>query len=412
VKIAILSKADAFGGGASRVAVDLAEGLSSRGHLVHHYASWRGGADQAFSRELYPKGFRRFFRYAHAFSMLMGFPDFLPLEWLSLHRLVKSYELVHFHDISSAISPLTVYQISRMKPVLWTVHDCSPFTGGCLYPLECKQFQVRCGSCPGIGEWPLRCYADFTGFMQSQKRKIAAQKSVTYITPSQWMADQAMSSGMFLKSPTVIANGIDINQFKPLEKNWLRDKYSLPRDRKIILLSAGSILDPRKGSKYALDVLKKIKDTNPFLLVVGNMNAEAHELFQEFDYFSTGYVGETDLIAEYYATADIFLFCSLADNLPLVVLETMACGVPTVGFATGGVPEMVLQDESGYLVEKGDVISLEQGIRKALHGDKSRQWGKNSRIRAEQEFSQEIFLANHLRLYDDILRKNEVDADV
>lgn len=401
MKIAILSKSDSFGGGASRVATELAKGLEDKGYKVHHYTSWLGGDKHNFSRNLYPRGLQNVFRATHTLSMLAGFPEILPLEYITLRKKLLDYDIVHFHDISSAISPHTVNWVSRLRPTFWTVHDCSPFTGGCLYPMECEKFQNRCHKCPQLGEWPIKAFADFTGFMQSIKRNISEGGLVNYIAPSQWMSDMALSSGMFAEAPHVIPNGVDVNIFRPVQKEAVRRKLSLPSDRKIILLSAGSILDRRKGSRFAIEALHRIKDINPFLLVIGNMGGEAHSLFSEFDYHSTGYIGNTELMANYYAAADIFLFCSLADNMPLVILETMASGVPTVGFATGGAPDMVTHNESGYLVQQKDVAGLEKGLRAAFADKTYLQWGKAARGLADSMFSQEVFIEKHLSFYRD-----------
>ncbi|GGY29320.1 hypothetical protein GCM10011289_35450 [Paludibacterium paludis] len=174
----------------------------------------------------------------------------------------------------------------------------------------------------------------------------------------------------------------------------------MPIDRRIILLSAGNLLDERKGTKYALEALSQVKDLEPFLLVVGLVDDKARDYLKEFDYHATGYIGDPAQLALVYSAADLFLFCSLADNQPLVILETMAAGTPMVGFATGGIPEMVEQDRSGYLVEQRDVPGLIRAIRRAFEGNRLSEWARCARERALLIYSFDRLTENHLALYE------------
>lgn len=402
MQIAQISKADAFGGGASRVAEELSQLFRANGYVSHHWASWAGkGYDHRSVFPLYGR-FSREIRLAHMLVKKFGFPELIPFELAPLLRnnRIYNYDVVHFHDLSSAISPLTLRWLARKRPVIWTIHDCSPFTGGCLYPMDCEKFKSGCGSCPQIGQWPIDSYLDFTKITHRVKRSLHAQGSVVTVTPSQWMSDMAHSSGLFSEPPVVIPNGVDTQLYKPYDKKIARNDLGLPSDRRIILLSAGNLLDERKGTKYALEALSEIKDLAPFLLVVGLVDDNARKLLDKFDYHATGYIGDPARLALVYSAADLFLFCSLADNQPLVILETMAAGTPMVGFSTGGIPEMVEQDRSGYLVSQRDVPSLIGAIRRAFEGKRLSEWARRARERAVSIYSFDRLLENHLALYE------------
>lgn len=400
--IAQISKADAFGGGASRVAEELSQLFQAHGYVSHHWASWSGkGYDHCSTFPLYGR-FSREIRMAHMMVKKAGFPELLPFELAVLLRnnRIQSYDLLHFHDLSSAISPFTLRWLAHKKPVIWTIHDCSPFTGGCLYPMGCEKFKSGCGQCPQIGQWPIDSFLDFTKLNHRIKRGLHAQGRVVTVTPSKWMSEMAYSSGMFSEPPLVIPNGVDTQLYKPTDKQKARNELGLPIDRRIILLSAGNLLDERKGTKYALKALSEIKELKPFLLVVGLVDDNAQNLLKEFDYHATGYIGDSAKLALVYSAADLFLFCSLADNQPLVVLETMAVGTPMVGFATGGIPEMVEQDKSGYLVTQRDVPNLIKVIRYAFEANRLSEWAQRARSRAVSIYSFDRLIENHLALYE------------
>ena len=405
MKIAVLSKADQYGGGASRVAAELTTLLNATGHEAHHWLSWAGSPWSPQMRSLYGR-FQLPVRAANLAMRRIGFPELFPFELGALlrHGRIWDYDLLHFHDLSSAISPQTLLWLSRRKPVAWTVHDCSPFTGGCLYPGICERFKTRCGGCPQLGGWPIDSWLDFTGIQQGFKRKLAASGRIHYIAPSNWMAATAMSSGLFPTPLQLIPYGIDTGLFRPRDKSVVRAQLGLPQDRDIVLLSAGSLLDVRKGVAYALDALLANHHLRPYVLLVGHPNSGIREKLAGFDLHEAGYIGDADTLARHYAAADIFLFTSLADNLPLTVLETMASGTPIVGFHTGGIPDMVVQDETGHLVPQGDMTALAATLATAL-GDAGlrRAWAGAGIERARQEYSHAKFLAAHLALYKQLI---------
>jgi glycosyltransferase involved in cell wall biosynthesis len=407
--VAQISKADAFGGGASRVAEELCQVLRTNGYVAHHWASWSGkGYDYKTRYPLYGR-FERQTRGAHYLVKKAGFPELLPFELLTLLRRgrVQNYDVVHFHDLSSAISPFTLSYLGKIKPVIWTLHDCSPFTGGCLYPMDCVRFKEGCGQCPQVGQWPIDSLIDGTATMYRIKKKLHASQRVITITPSRWMSEMAFSSGLFLEKPTVIPNGVDIDLYQAADKTYVRNTLGLPQNRRIILLSAGNILDERKGTRFALEALSQIEDLKPFLLAVGNVDESARKWLNQFDYHATGYIGEPEKLALVYAAADIFLFCSLADNQPLVILETMATGTPMIGFATGGIPEMIEQDKTGFLVPQRDVNALVAALRHAFDGQKHFNWGREARKKAISDFSFKRLLENHVRIYEQAITQKD-----
>jgi len=367
LRIAVVSKADHFGGGASRVASELTSLLNAAGHHADHWLSWAGGELTDQQRKLYGSC-ELPIRAANLVLRRVGFPELIPFELPALlfATHARNYDLLHFHDLSSAISPLSLLYLSRSRPVAWTIHDCSPFTGGCLYPMDCRRFQSRCRECPQLGVWPIDSWFDFTGFQQGLKRRVAGCGRVQYLTPSAWMQKMAVSSGLFHTSPEVLHNGVDLEVFCPRDKAAVRQQLGLPLDRQIVLLAAGSLADERKGARQAISALLSTRDLRPYILMVGSRSPQIRELLNGFDLHETGYLGRSTDLAQHYAAADLFLFTSLADNQPLVVLETMATGTPIVGFATGGIPEMIVQNQNGYLATPGDIDSLSASLRQVL----------------------------------------------
>ena len=407
MRIALISKADRFGGGASRVAEELCVLLQEAGHTAHHYVSTASEL-KSYMKSVY--GGRRLgklVRLAHYGTQRLGLQELIPWEYFvfRLTHKLTNYDLVHFHDLSSAISPLTVRLIARRVPTVWTFHDYAAFTGGCIFPMDCAKYQTGCGACPQMDLWPLSRSRgiDFTRQILRIKQSTFRQEAIHVIAPSNWMANTARASGTTFDRLSVIPYGVDTALYRPMDKEKVRRKLGLPNEKPIVLLSAGDITDKRKGTRHAIDALtRSYPDINPLVLVVGKMQPETRVLFESLEVFETGYLRDDKKKAEYFAAADVFLFCPLDDNMPLTILETMATETAMIGYATGGIPEVVEHERTGYLARKGDVTDVIRGLQQALIGRQAMEWGREARRVVERQYTHEQFLLKHIELYSSI----------
>jgi glycosyltransferase involved in cell wall biosynthesis len=402
MKIAIVSKSDRNGGGASRVAEELATWLNDAGHPTDHFVAFHCKEPLSFQRNLY--GERRRYRLCqriHEKTKEYGFPELLPVEyWLNLSRILDNYDIVHFHDLHTAISPVTLALTSRRKPTFFTVHDCSPFTGGCLYPMGCEKFTTHCHQCPQLPPGKKKDkIPDRTREIQAIKRWVSGQFHIRYIYPSHWMAQQAQQALKFKISPIVIPNGLDLKPFPLVTKVNIKINLGIPENRKVIVISAHVLDDPRKGVKYAIAALQSVRDLSPFVLAVGICNDELKQALEGLEFREMGYISDPNFLAKVYSAADVMLFCTLADNLPLTVMEAMAASTPVVGFSTGGVPEMIETGRNGILVEPTNQQALNQALRQALLSIDLEAMGQQARKDVENNFSRTVFLEKHLELY-------------
>ncbi len=151
MKIAIVSKSDRIGGGASRVAEDLAAWLNDAGHQTDHFIAFNFKDPLSFQHSLYGEGTRvKLCKKIHRATNKFGFRELFPGEYgFNLSRVIDNYDIVHFHDLYTAMSPVTVGLVSQRKPI-FTIHDCSAFTGGCMYPMGCEKFTSHCHKCPQL----------------------------------------------------------------------------------------------------------------------------------------------------------------------------------------------------------------------------------------------------------------------
>ena len=360
LRICLLSKADRYGGGASKIAEQLSHKLTTAGHCVVHLSrSSRQGFNQ-INRPLYGR-FEKLIKKIHWHVRTLGFPELLPMELprLLLKKEFRDTDVFHFHDISGSISPFTLLILSYFKPVIWTAHDCSVITAGCIHPLGCERFNSQCGPCPQIGTWPLQSKFDFTRFLYHVKLYVLRHAShLTLVSPSEWL--KKMINQKVAIEVRVISNGIDQSVFHPISQSVVRASLGIPEQAFVIAITANSSRNVFKGFYNNLSVLKALRKRNVrfTLLVIGRIDDTAQQHLEAFTYLSTGFVDDASRMNEYLNAADILLYCTEAENQPLGVIEATSTGLPVFGFDVGGVRECVPESDRHRFVKPSQSEAL------------------------------------------------------
>lgn len=195
---------------------------------------------------------------------------------------------------------------------------------------------------------------------------------------------------------TIIPNGLDTEVCAPRNRKFAREVLGLPQDATIILFVASQGQIRYKGFLPLIEASSGLKRQDNLLLAsVGTKPI----LNVGVPHVHLGQISDDRLLAQIDSAADLFVIPSLQDNSPNTVLESMACGVPVVGFETGGVPDMVRHGVTGSLVRRNDVAALRAAIEDLLRNlSKREEVGINSRRVALQEHS----LAVQARRYSEL----------
>ncbi len=275
-------------------------------------------------------------------------------------------DVINLHWVAGFVDYHTFFTPRISRPVVWTLHDMNPFTGGCHYDQDCGKFKTGCGACPLLGSDDQR---DLANRVFAAKADIFAawpKHMLHIVTPSRWLADEARQSALFGKfESTVIPNSLETTVFKPMDKAEARAKLKLPQDAQIVLFVSNHIRLARKGFRELVHALSLIPDLETLLLVgVG----DSHILSAEapFKIMQIEHVNDDATMAAVYAAADVMAIPSRQDNLPNTILESLSCGTPVVGFSVGGVPDLVREDETGFLAVPGNVPGLSLAFMKAF----------------------------------------------
>lgn len=271
-------------------------------------------------------------------------------------------DVINLHNIigfSLHVGILFDYLRGAGIPVVWTVHDCWPFTGHCIFydDVGCDKWRKACGRCPARLEYPPSLLLDFSERnLRKKKKLLSGIPFMELVTPSRWLAEVIGETYLDNYPLRVINNGIDLQLFKPTASS-LRQQYGLMGKK--IVLGVASVWAMRKGLDSFVR-LSRMLDPAVFSIVLIGVSARQRKRLPS-GILALPRTKSASELAQWYSAADVFVNPTLADNYPTVNLEALACGTPVITYETGGSPERITRS-NGCAVRKGDLAALCEAI--------------------------------------------------
>lgn len=321
----------------------------------------------------------------------------------------KEADVIHLHWINQGMLSLGgIRKILRSgKPVVWTMHDAWPSTGICHLTLGCGRFHSECRQCKYLPNGGGK--NDLAAKVWKRKKQTYGIGDIHFVACSKWLASEAKASGL-LSGQRVdsIPNPIDTHVFHPIDQREARLRAHLPADKRIILFIAQRTTNPYKGMGYLIEACQKMAEANPAMkenTCIALLGGHSEELQDQlpFETLPLGYVNDEKRIVEILNAADLFVLPSLSENLPNTIMEAMACGVPSVGFKVGGIPEMIDHKKNGYVVNYRDADDLAQGIHWVLEEADKAEVRKACLAKVAQKYSQHVVAMKYIETYNHAL---------
>lgn len=275
-----------------------------------------------------------------------------------------SPERVHLHNIHGYYLNYKIlfnYLKESKVQVVWTLHDCWPFTGHCAYfdYAGCNKWIDLCCDCPQKKGYPKSLLKD------SSKRNFLLKKrcftsldvdKMIIVTPSVWLSDLVKKSFLCKYRVQVVNNGIDLSVFKPIESSFRTDYDCVD---KFVILGVAVKWDGRKGIDDFIKLHELLDKTKYRIVIVGT--DEKIDKMLPNDIISIHRTNNQTELAEIYSTADLFVNPTKEENYPTVNMEAIACGTPVLTYNTGGSSE-ILTDDTGSVVKFGDIYKMKEEI--------------------------------------------------
>lgn len=360
------------------------------------------GAPRALLARLLRAGSRRTLgALAHADRQAMRT---LALVSTGIGAAIQRYRptILHYHWMGAEAASLAEF-VQPGIPIAWTCHDQWAFCG-------VEHYASDDGFIDGYAN---RCAHDADRFNIERKRRIWQGWRPTLVCPSSWMERTANESLLAREWPKVtIANTLDTEIFKPIDRSMARDRFELPQDGRIVLFGAvRSDDDPRKGADLLRTALQNIgaeDRASTSLVTFGGAKRETGEMFG-IKCRALGPVNDEAALAALYNAADVFVAPSRQDNLPNTMVEALCCGTPCVGFDIGGLRDIIQEPWHGKLVPPFDTSALGAAIMTVSRIDGR----ERNRADALSRFGNSTVVAQHQALYRKLLNgsgKRDGDA--
>lgn len=319
-------------------------------------------------------------------------------------RAASDADIYHLHQITDFVDYRACLPVlARRAPLVWTLHEMTPLTGGCHYSYDCSNFTGECGVCPQLGGSNTRDFSHAVWLRKKVAFDAIAGDRLHIVGPSKWIAAEAARSSLLKRFPvSVIPYGLDTDLYRPIpEARKLLEAFGVAPSMRVVLFVADWTSVRRKGFEL-LDSALGALGHSPNTALVSLGRGDAPKLQSQLTHVHLGSLTNDRMLAAVYSMADLFVIPSLQDNLPNAVLEAMACGSAVVGFRIGGIPDMVREGVNGLLASAGDVNGLASAIQTLLADDRRRlDMGKASRDIAEREYSRRL----QGERYEDLYRR-------
>lgn len=311
-------------------------------------------------------------------------------------------DIIHLHNIHGYYLNYRIlfeYLNHVDIPVVWTLHDSWSFTGHCgqYLMVDCLKWQSGCNHCPQHKEEYPSSYVDRSEKNYALKMALFPANKYLHLVPvSNWMADNVLHSFLKDADVRVINNGIDINTFAPSQKQKVCAK--------IHILGVSNIWTPYKGLFDFYKLRELLNEDEYEITLVGLTANQVKQLPKGIRGIErTQSVNE---LAKLYATSDIFVNPTYCDTFPTVNIESLACGTPVITYNVGGSPE-IIDEETGWVLNKGDVEAIAQCVRKMTNESPEEIENRRGkcRDRAVRLYNKEDRYKDYIGLYKELLNE-------
>lgn len=302
-------------------------------------------------------------------------------------------DIIHLHNIHGYYLNYKIlfeYIKSWGGPVVWTLHDCWPFTGHCAYYdfAKCDRWKYECHNCPQLKSYPASFFAD-----RSRRNYLAKKEAfqgcdnLTLVPVSDWLHNEINKSFLSEYPIKTIHNGIDLSIFNPASTE--KKKYSI--------LGVASVWEPRKGLNEFIK-LRKLLPEEYRITLIGLNDKQISRLPIGIDGIRR--TENIHQLVDYYYDANVFVNPTFEDNFPTTNIEALACGTPVITYRTGGSPEAI-DSNTGLVVEKNDITGLVEAIKEICNSSKD--YSSYCRQRAMKYFDSSKCFKKYIELYNSLI---------
>jgi len=305
---------------------------------------------------------------------------------------VKEYsdaDIIHIHWLSQGF--INLKSLSKIdKPVIWTMRDMWPFTGGSHYTMDFEKYEN----------------SRLSKIIQKFKKK-SYNKNFHFVAISDWLKAKAEKSHI-LKNYDIklIYNNIDLRDYNLINQDTARLNLKIQTKKKIILYGAQNPQSKRKGWEIFVETLKSLDKSQYFLLIFGNFWSKKILDNIGIEYKNMGFIDDKRILNSIYACADLFVASSIQEAFGKTWAEAMACETPVVCFNNTSTSEVVEHKINGYVARSFDSNGLKEGIEWLSSEIKKENYKRDNARNKILNFDAKLIAKKYIDLYKNVLNNN------
>lgn len=324
------------------------------------------------------------------------------------NELFLNADVIHFHLIHNSIFDIQLLPImSRLKPIVWTLHDPWSLGGHCIHSYECEKWKTHCGNCQYLdSHFPLE--KDNSALNFEIKKRAIQDSKINVIVASKWMKNKVEKSPVFKgKKIHVIPFGINQEIFKPMNKDEVKKELGIPKDAFVITFRCQ--YTEFKGMDYIEYVLKNlsIKKNIYILTLVSNLNIKVKNVVC----LNFGWVKDDNLLSLIYNASDLFLAPSKADSFGLMMVEAMSCGVLPIVLDGTALPDTVNAPDCGVSVKRDKEEYLKTVQYYIEHDKERKERAKKCLEFANKNYNKDVYVNKIIEIYRQAIENYKMSED-
>lgn len=395
MNILTITASDSSIGGASRVAMDIHQGLLKRGHDSFVFT----GKSQNANGSSRIQEIKRPFLTKVLSRLLANDIDFFQTDYLLDTPEFNAADVVHCHNLHGWYFNLkTLKKMGMKKPVLWTLHDMWSITP---HAAHTSSSMIRNGIYQTSDKslYPTIIWNN-DRYLSKRKSELYHDMSINLASPSNWLIQKLRNSCLSSKQTFHIPNGVDFDQFQMGSRDELRKKYGFSENPLILFIGADAENNMYKGFDDFLWLAAVDKNSATQYVCLGSQNSGYRGGVQHLQASS-----DKSYVAEILSCADILVATSKYENFPLVLLEAMACGVSVLTYDVGGSVEAITGAPNCIGVERGNRTLLARSLRTIIAGTQigGSHLRKELRSHAQRKYSLENMLNSYIEIYENLI---------
>ena len=310
-------------------------------------------------------------------------------------------DLIHLHNLHGYFLNVEIlfdFLKEYRIPVIWTLHDCWPFTGHCSHfvSIDCMKWKTGCNNCKLTKDYPRSWFLDCSERNYLKKKHLFnSLENLHIVTVSKWLEGITKDSFFKNKDIRTIYNGVDLNVFRPLP--------SLKDHSVFTIIGVAANWGDHKGLSDYIALSKLLKDDERIMLV-GVSDKVAKTL--PGNIIPIKRTNDPEELVQLYNNADIVTSLSYAETFGMTVVEGYACGKPAIVYNNTAQPELI-KDQTGAIVENGNIEQLYKCIRMFRSKTKEEMEHVSMACRklAEVVYDNNILYKDYLKLYNEVLKR-------